>query len=442
MIITSLILTSLISLGALVLLGVDVVVMASRRLARYRMGCWDDLAAWRQAVERIALRWLVRTPKVSVMDSHRLLLLDMLSGNYSKASLQHWQEAALLLGAIEVWKSTASPVAEPAIQAYLQRVMSPDGRWRELPTEVDVGMLAYALMQLPDQYLERYRPALGQAVEMITGKVGDDGTVVYRDKLPHYRFVDTVGFVCPFFAEYGARFNRPDLLALAIKQIREYDHYGVWHADIDIPCHAYDVKTHYPLGIYGWGRGIGWYALGVVDTYHAMPAEHPEKVWVGAVLQRVAHTLCKLQRADGGWSVSLKSSSDFDASATAIFAWTLRRTPRQTDEVRSAADQAMTCLRRVTRRSGVIDFSQGDTKAIGVYSRNFSPIPFTQGMVLRVNAFQDTGVNARLADRNNDMVESGRHGQPSTTDRSTCTDQPPVCAPSMGAENLSEVFRS
>jgi hypothetical protein len=102
----------------------------------------------------------------------------------------------------------------------------------------------------------------------------------------------------------------------------------------------------------------------------------------------------------------------------------------------------MTCLRRVTRRSGVIDFSQGDTKAIGVYSRNFSPIPFTQGMVLRVNAFQDTGVNARLADRNNDMVESGRHGQPSTTDRSTCTDQPPVCAPSMGAENLSEVFRS
>ena len=37
----------------------------------------------------------------------------------------------------------------------------------------------------------------------------------------------------------------------------------------------------------------------------------------------------------------------------------------------------------VTRRDGTIDFSQGDTKDIGVYSMLFEVLPFTQGMVLR-----------------------------------------------------------
>ena len=40
-------------------------------------------------------------------------------------------------------------------------------------------------------------------------------------------------------------------------------------------------------------------------------------------------------------------------------------------------------LQTVTQRNGAIDFSQGDTKAIGVYSKEFSILPFTQGFCLR-----------------------------------------------------------
>ena len=37
----------------------------------------------------------------------------------------------------------------------------------------------------------------------------------------------------------------------------------------------------------------------------------------------------------------------------------------------------------VTRRNGEIDFSQGDTKGIGLYSTTYDIMPFTQGMALR-----------------------------------------------------------
>jgi unsaturated rhamnogalacturonyl hydrolase len=40
-------------------------------------------------------------------------------------------------------------------------------------------------------------------------------------------------------------------------------------------------------------------------------------------------------------------------------------------------------LQKVTRRNGAIDFSQGDTKGIGMHSQRFDILPFTQGFVLR-----------------------------------------------------------
>jgi len=39
---------------------------------------------------------------------------------------------------------------------------------------------------------------------------------------------------------------------------------------------------------------------------------------------------------------------------------------------------------KVTRRNGAIDFSQGDTKGIGIYASTFDVMPFTQGLAIRL----------------------------------------------------------
>lgn len=45
---------------------------------------------------------------------------------------------------------------------------------------------------------------------------------------------------------------------------------------------------------------------------------------------------------------------------------------------------------KVTRRNGIIDFSQGDTKDIGVYSQLFDKMPFTQGLAIRsINKYKN-----------------------------------------------------
>ena len=33
-----------------------------------------------------------------------------------------------------------------------------------------------------------------------------------------------------------------------------------------ISCHAYEVNTKNPLGIFGWGRGLAWFIIGTLET--------------------------------------------------------------------------------------------------------------------------------------------------------------------------------
>ena len=50
---------------------------------------------------------------------------------------------------------------------------------------------------------------------------------------------------------------------------------------------------------------------------------------------------------------------------------------------------AMRCSEKIasnTRRSGEVDFAQGDTMGVGNYSRRFDILPAAQGFALRLEA--------------------------------------------------------
>jgi unsaturated rhamnogalacturonyl hydrolase len=83
--------------------------------------------------------------------------------------------------------------------------------------------------------------------------------------------------------------------------------------------------------------------------------------------------------------------SRFDSSTTAAMCWffTLAaQIPEITEQCLAARESGLKYLQSVTRRNGAVDFSQGDTKGIGVYSQNFDILPFTQGHVLRTLNYQ------------------------------------------------------
>ncbi|MFC5406801.1 glycoside hydrolase family 88 protein [Cohnella soli] len=367
---------------------IDIVPIAREWLGRIHIGRYADRERWGSDVTKRGLGWLNRTPTIRATDNTRFIALDMLRGNYAKRAIQHWQEASLLLGLAETTDSSPGKDEETRreIKAFLAAKFDEQGRWLHQPQYVDASILAYAVLKLPDA-ADTYRAAMDETWALIREHIGADGTVLYRKGMANYRYVDTIGFICPFLVRYGLTFNHPECVELAVRQIREYAKQAMPES-LYVPFHAYQVSTGYPLGLYGWGRGLGWFAIGLADAWNELPDSHELKPELEATVVRFAKAAMACQGSPGCWHWTvIRAESRPDSSATATLAWFLQqasRIPEIASEASSAVDRAIRYLMSVTRRNGTVDFSQGDTKDIGVYAMLFSTLPFTQGFCIRL----------------------------------------------------------
>ena len=234
---------SIITIAALVFIGVDVAAQLSEWQARIGIGKWSDREAWQAALESRARKWLKRSPTVRISDSRRWVLLDILRGKYRSGTIQAWQDAGLLLG-----------LGSGESERYASLKTDPaTGDWKNKPEHVDSALLAYALKK------NGALPAAAEhaVVELLYTLKGNQKTIPYRKELPNIRFVDTIGMTAPFLTLCG-------LDELADAQIGEYDR-ALLH-DSCIPPHAYDICRDVPAGIYDWARGTGWYILGLIES--------------------------------------------------------------------------------------------------------------------------------------------------------------------------------
>ena len=344
--------------------------------SRIKIGRYTNQKEWQKKILEKSLSWLNVMPKTKIKDENKFIVLDILKNKYTNKTLQSWQEASLLLGLNKAYQKNENPKIKYEILKFVNSKIDKQGNWIVEPKEVDTALLAFAISEIP--FLDReIKPALDFIYNLIVSKIGKDTTVMYRNTTHNYRYVDTIGFICPFLTKYGIEFQKEEAIDLAVFQIKNFEKYGM--LENKISCHAYEVNTKNPLGIFGWGRGLAWFIIGTLETFKILPEKHLEKKYLQNLLQLIAETLIKFQRKDGSFAWNLLDEhSRSDSSATAVFAWFFKEM-----NLKNEAQKSLQYLQSVTQRSGAIDFSQGDTKAIGVYSQNFDILPFTQGFVLK-----------------------------------------------------------
>lgn len=356
---------------------IDLVPMLDTWQRRIHIGKFSDDVLWHQKVASKSLVWLNHMPVTKVKDNQHLILIDILKKQYSSTTIQSWQEASLLAGIYSHYQRTQGLEARQEILKFLSRKIDKNGRWIVPPTEVDACWLGFVLMHIEFIDSAEIRPALDALYHIILDRIGADGLVMYRKSMPQYRYVDTIGFISPFLVKYGLDFGVPDAVSLGISQIKTFEKFGT--LGNKIPCHAYEVSSHHPIGIFGWGRGIAWFLIGILEVYKHLPTEHEERAYLRNHLEELAGTLKTYQQDNGGFSWNILVERErIDSSATAVFA--LLFLELGMDE---AYQKAKGYLKSVTRRDGAVDFSQGDTKGLGNYSQHFDVLPFTQGFVLR-----------------------------------------------------------
>ncbi len=370
----------------ILIVGIDVVPQFNTWQSRIKIGQFSSQSDWREKVLGTSKKWIFNTPTIKLTDNSRLIIIDILKGNYKKKAIQHWQEAALVLGLTEEYKSSKSETTKVILTNYYDGKIDATGNWKNPPTEIDGVILGYALLSLPWMDAAKNKPAFDYLYQLILSLKGEDGTIAYKKHSKNFRYVDTIGFICPFLVKYGVIYNNEEAIDLAVHQIAEFNKYALLN-DTFIPCHTYNIQSKLPVGLFGWGRGLGWYAIGLIDSWNAMPEHHPFKKQLQDNVVQFAKMAVHFQQKNGGWHwLITNSSSRFDSSTAATLAWFLTNAaslPELQNEAKNSAQNALQFLQKVTRRNGAVDFSQGDTKGIGIHSQEFDVLPFTQGFTLR-----------------------------------------------------------
>ncbi len=349
---------------------------------RIHIGQWKERRPWQDALARTALLWTKRTPAVPKKDQGRLVLWDMLRGKYADSSIQGWQLAGLLLGLTTYARRRNAVSLTEKLRLLAQA--KPSEQDRE-GCAIDGMLLDYALIEAdPAGALPRAQ----RAAEKLLAHRTPAGTLPYRDWQPRVRYVDSIGLACPLMAVSAALTGREELWELTMRQIEEYDVARLPASSL--PAHGFEMERGYPLGLYDWSRGLGWYALGLCEVYrHMKNADRPEAEAVAKRILEFAEELLPLQKKTGGfgWMVA-RPESVFESSGTALIGLMMLTAWRISGDARflEAARAAERALMKVTRRNGALDMCQGDTKGIGMYSDVWNIMPFAQGMALRLGA--------------------------------------------------------
>lgn len=371
----------------LIVLAIDIFPQFNTWQSRIHIGRFENKEEWKQKIVQKSQIWLTAIPTIKLTDNTRLIIIDILRGNYKRTAIQSWQEASLILGLTAHYLSLNDEKVKAKIDAFVNTKIDTNGNWKTQPKEIDEVILAYAIINIPWINHEKFKPRYDIIYKLIEDLKGTDGTIAYKKHVTNFRFVDTIGFICPFLINYGIKFNYTDAVNLGVLQILEFNKFGMLK-DTFIPCHTYTIDTKLPVGLFGWGRGLGWYAIGLIDSWTALPNDHPSKTILSNSVILFAKMAIKHQANNGSWTwIILDNNARLDSSTTATLAWFLANAAaieEITQECENAKNKAINYLMQVTRRDGAIDFSQGDTKAIGIHSQEFNILPFTQGFALRI----------------------------------------------------------
>jgi rhamnogalacturonyl hydrolase YesR len=156
---------------------------------------------------------------------------------------------------------------------------------------------------------------------LATAEHGAGGARIHRPDLAgweHEIWVDCMHLDGPFLARLGRLANDPARSDLAVELL-------LGHARVlqdersGLFSHGFDDVTGKRNRVH-WGRGQGWALLGLVDTLHDIPAEHPGANEIRERLDALVRALAEWVQGPGVWSTVVDRPETYHEASVSAFA--------------------------------------------------------------------------------------------------------------------------
>jgi len=255
-----------------------------------------------------------------------------------------YEQGVVLKGFDQLWKQTGNRVYFNYMKKIMDHFVQADGNIRTYDMaeynidDITPGRILLSLYQETKE--EKYKKATAHLRDQLrTHPRTKEGGFWHKKRYPYQMWLDGLYMGGPFYMEYTAVF----------KQDKDFD--DVINQFVWMENHARDSKTgllyhawdesksqRWANPVTGqspgfWGRAMGWYAMALVDVLDYLPANHPRRKELVAILQRLATSLKNYQDpASGVWyEVTDKGTTKgnyLEASASAMYVYAFAKGAR------------------------------------------------------------------------------------------------------------------
>lgn len=199
------------------------------------------------------------------------------------------------------------------------------------------------------------------------------GSLPYRRNYSEVTLVDYLGMICPFLSRYGKTFNYEEASNLSIALLEDFLLNGM-DDETGLPYHGFRSGTSEKLGIIGWGRGVGWLLIGMVDTLAFLDRSSEEFCSLLNKFRLLLNSTIKYQDDNGYFKWVLSANYGHkDTSATAMIGYSIKRAidlDLLNTEYAHYAEKSLHALLRSTKNGLVFD-SSAECQGLGMYPQRY-----------------------------------------------------------------------
>lgn len=238
---------------------------------------------------------------------------------------------------------------------------------------IDQVTNSYGLLMMNSRE-NKYEKIIKHSIKTIDEQISqEDRLIPYRQDDKDLIYIDALGMICPFLAAYGAENNSKVHKDIAFHQIENYYRFG-FDSKGKLPYQAYNKNTGNKLGLYGWGRSIGWLMYGMVDTIGYYDKESYEYLFLKEKLKHLISDVVKYIRIDGyfSWQV-IDIEGHKDTSATSMILYAIKKSIELEivdSNYESYCNKGLTALLKDTI-NGVNQYSSAECRGLGMHPFKF-----------------------------------------------------------------------
>lgn len=266
---------------------------------------------------------------------------------YHPGSYGSWNyvTGTVLLGYKELWKISGEQKYYDYIRNTVDQVVKSDGSITGYTlSDYNIDQIKEGcpvLFLYRETGMEKYK----KTADLLRRQLSEhprtsEGAFWHKERYPWQIWLDGLYMGSPFYAEYGELFNEPAAMDdVAVQLLVTHKH--LRDTVTGLYYHGWDEKRQQEWAdtVTGqspsfWGRGMGWYAMALVDVLDYLPAGHVKRDSVLMIMKGFATAIKNYQDSASGvwWQVSDQAGREgnyLESSVSCMFVYALAKAARK-----------------------------------------------------------------------------------------------------------------